>query len=223
MRPSFHCASAWPFSAAYSSELTAFTVSPALSQCAPDRNASTGVIGGGPMLPSVLLPSSANAGAAAMRPAPISNTRNRFSTVRIALFLTCPAGMRHRAIDGWPHLMGVFPQIAGSEFRLARLPLALALGKFVGGKLDVERTLDRIDLDDVTVAEQPDRAADGGLGADVADAKSPRRAGKTSIRYERDFFTCALTVKCSRGRQHFAHAGTAARSLVAYDQYFAVL
>ena len=46
MRPSFHCASGWPFSAAYSSEFTAFAASPALSQLAPERNASIGVIGG---------------------------------------------------------------------------------------------------------------------------------------------------------------------------------
>src|SRR5690348_4262768 len=148
MRPSFHCASAWPFSAAYSSELTALTVSPALSQCAPERNASTGVIGGGAM-PSVLLPSSANAGAAATRPAPSSITRNRVSSVRITLFLSRAARMRHRAVDGGSHLLRVFPQIARAEFALARLPLALALGEFVGGKLDVERAFHGVDLDDV--------------------------------------------------------------------------
>src|SRR6185312_15865219 len=111
MRPSFHCASAWPFSAAYSSEVTAFTVSPALSQCAPERNASTGVIGGGRMLLSVLLPSNASAGAAAIRPAPISATRKRQSSVRIALLLARAARMRHRALDGGAHLLRVLPQV----------------------------------------------------------------------------------------------------------------
>src|SRR5262249_17386762 len=152
IRPSFHCASACPFSAAYSSEFTALTVSPALRKFAPERNASTGVIGGGPRLPSVLLPSNASAGAAAIRPAPISNTRKSRSAVRIALFLACSAGMRDRAVEGGAHLLSVFPQIAGSEFRLARFPLTLAFGEFVGGKLDVERAVLGIEFDDVTVA-----------------------------------------------------------------------
>src|SRR4029079_4659898 len=178
MRPSFHCASAWPFSAAYSSELTAFTVSPALSQCAPERNASTGVIGGGPMLPSVLLPSSANAGIAAIRPAPTSATRKRPSNVRITLFLARAAGMGDRAVDGGPHLLRVFPQITRAVFAFARLPLALALGKLVGGQLHVERSLHGIDLDDVAVTDQPDRAADRRLRSDMADAEPPRRAGE---------------------------------------------
>src|SRR5499427_606114 len=163
MRPSFHCASAWPFSAAYSSEFTALTVSPALSQFAPERKASIGDIGGGPTLGSVLLPSRACAGAAARRP-PISSARNVPSNVRIALFLTGPARMRHRAVNGGTHLLGVLPQIAGAVIVLARLPLRLALGEFLGGQFHVQRTLHRVDLDDIAVADQPDRTADRRLG-----------------------------------------------------------
>src|SRR6185437_10480985 len=223
MRPSFHCASAWPFSAAYSSELTAFTVSPALSQCAPERNASIGVIGGGPMLPSVLLPSSANAGAAASRPAPISITRNKASNVRIALFLFRAAGMRHRAVDGGADLLRVFPQITGAEFALARPPRVLALGKFVGGKLHIERALHRVDLDDVAVADQSDRPADRRFRPDMADAEPARGTGETSVGDERYFFAGALAVERGRRREHFAHAGAAARPFVADDQNVAVL
>ncbi len=46
MRPSFHCASAWPCSAAYSSEDSALSFWPALSAVAPERNASPGVTAG---------------------------------------------------------------------------------------------------------------------------------------------------------------------------------
>src|SRR5690242_14137855 len=222
MRPSFHCASAWPFSAAYSSELTAFTVSPALSQCAPERNASTGVIGGGPMLPSVLLPSSAKAGIAATRPAPRSATRRRQSNVRIALFLGRAAGMGDRAVDGGAHLLGVFPQVTRAVVVFARLPLALALGQFVGGQLHVERSLHGIDLDDVAVADQPDRAADRRFRSDMADAEAARRAGEASVGDERDLFAGALAVERGRGREHLAHAGAAARSLVADDENLAL-
>src|SRR4249919_415388 len=202
--------------------LTAFTVSPALSQCAPERNASTGVIGGGPMLPSVLLPSSANAGIAAIRPAPTSATRKRQSSVGIAVFLARAAGMGDRAVDGGAHLLRVFPQVTGAVFALARLPLALAFRKLVGGKLHVERSLHRIDLDDVAVADEPDRAADRGFRSDMADAEAARRAGETSVGDERDFFAGALAVERGRCRQHLAHAGAAARSLITDDENVAV-
>src|SRR5262245_42513982 len=43
MRPSFHWASAWPCSAAYCSDVMAFSFSPARSACVPERKASTGV------------------------------------------------------------------------------------------------------------------------------------------------------------------------------------
>src|SRR4029079_17116057 len=220
MRPSFHCASAWPFSAAYSSELTALTVSPALSQFAPERNASIGDIGGWPTPGSVFLPASACAGAAARRP-PTSSARSVPSNVRITLFLPRPAGMRHRTVDGGTHLLGVLPQIAGAVIVLARLPLRLALGEFLGGAFHVERTLHRIDLDDVAVADQPDRAADRRLRPDMADAEPARGAREASIGDQRDFFARALAVKRGRGREHFAHAGTAARPLVADHQNIA--
>src|SRR6187551_1558956 len=104
MRPSFHCASAWPFSAAYSSECTAWAVLPALSQCAPERNASIGVgAAADAAASSDLLPSKASAGAA-NRAAPITNTPNRASRIGITLFLGRPAGMGDGAIDGGTHL-----------------------------------------------------------------------------------------------------------------------
>src|SRR6266545_2529059 len=43
MRPSFHWATGWPFSAAYSRALTPVLASPARKAWAPDRKASTGV------------------------------------------------------------------------------------------------------------------------------------------------------------------------------------
>src|SRR6185295_10610997 len=210
-----------PFSAAYSSEFTALTVSPALSQFAPERNASIGVIGGGPTVPSVLLPSSACAGAAANRP-PSSKTRRMRSDVRITLFLARTARMRDRAIDGRPHLLGVFPQITGSEFALARLPLALAFGEFVGGKLDVERALYRVNLDDVAIADQTDRTADRRLRPDMADAEPAGCARETTVGDQCDFFAGALAIKRGRRREHLAHAGAAARPLVADYQNVAV-
>src|SRR5262249_19568783 len=101
--------------------------------------------------------------------------------IRIARFLFGAAGMRHGAVHCRSDLLAVFPQIARRETPLARLPGFLALGQFVGGNLGVECTFDRVDLDDVAVAEQRDRSADSGLRADVANAKTARRTGKASI------------------------------------------
>src|SRR5262245_23446255 len=175
------------------------------------------------MLLSVLLPSNASAGARAMRPAPTSATRIMRSSVSITLFLARGARMRDRAVDGGPHLLRVFPQITRAVVVLARLPLALAFCKLLGGQLHVERPLDRIDLDDIAVADQPDRAADRSFRPGMAHAEAARRAGETSVGDERDFFAGALAVKRGRGRQHLAHAGTAARPLVADDENVALL
>src|SRR5262249_51882074 len=175
MRPSSHWASAGPFAGAYSSEFTALTVSPALSQFAPERKASIGDIGGGPTLGSVLLPSRACAGAAARRP-PISSARNVPSNVRIALFLTRPARMRHRAVDGGTHLLGGLPQRSAAVILLPPLPFRLALGEFRGGQFHVQRALHPVDLEDIAVADQPDRAADRRLRPDMADTETARGA-----------------------------------------------
>src|SRR5262245_33021687 len=154
------------------------------------------------MLLSVLLPSNASAGARAMRPAPNSATRNIRSSVSITRFLARAARMGDRAVDGGPHLLRVFPQITRTVFVLPRLPLALALGQFVGGQLHVERSFHRIDLDDVAIADQPDRPADRSFRPDMADAEAARRAGETSVGDECDFFTGALAVQCGRRREH---------------------
>ncbi len=130
--------------------------------------------------------------------------------------------MGHRAFDRGPHLLGVFPQITGSEFALACLPLALALGELFGGKLHVERTLHRIDLDDVAVADEADRAAGCRFRSHMADAEAAGRTGETSVGDQRNFFTGALAVERGRRRKHFAHAGAATRSFVADHQHFAL-
>src|SRR3972149_181457 len=224
MRPSFHCASAWPFSAAYSSELTALAISPALSQCAPERNASVGVTAGADAIaPSDLRPAGARAGAATLRPAPITITRNSVSAIRITRLLARPARMGHRAIDGRTHLLGVFPQITGTEFGLARLPLRLALGEFVIRKLDVDRALVGIEFDDVAVADQGDRPADRRLRPDMADAEAAGGAGEAAVGDQRHLVALTLAIERGRGGEHFAHAGTAARALVADHQHVAVL
>src|SRR5664280_208558 len=223
MRPSFHCASAWPFSAAYSSEWTALAFSPAFSQCAPDLKASIADNGGAAAIASVdLVPSNAMAGAAS-RPAPITTARNRNSAIRITRLLARPARMGDRAFDGRPYLLGVFPQITGAEFGLTRLPLALALGQLVGRQLDVQGAFLGIELDDVAVAQQRNRPAQCRFRSDMANAEAAGGAGEAAVGDQRNLIALPLAIERSRGREHLAHAGTAARALIADHQNIAVL
>src|SRR5579885_1012280 len=245
MRPSFHCASGWPFSAAYSSECTAFSVSPALSHCAPLRKASAAVgcaLSGGALgmsaggrstavgcaasgaagASSDLVPSKANAGAAATQAATTS-ARAMVSDVRIAIRFGSAARMGDGALERVADLLGVFPQIARRVAVLARLPLTLALGEFLGRQLDVERALLGVDLDDVAVADEADRPADRRFRADMADAEAARRAGEAPVGDQRHLLALALAVERRRGRQHLAHTGAAFGALVADHQNLAFL
>src|SRR6187551_2011556 len=294
MRASFHCAGTTPCSAAYSSCLIALSFCPSRIARAPERNASSGVIGtdgaanavgGGSGLSSAgaagatdtagtgargrgsvalgrptaepapergidpggrgtstarlfvdagiipcagaacagasaegrVVPSNANACVApSARPTASMRVRSR---VRIADFLGLAARMGHGAVDGGPDLLGVFPQISGGEIGLARLPAVLPPRQLLIGERDVDRAVDGIDGDHVAVAQQRDRSAKRRLGADMADAKATRRAGEAPIGDERNLAAGALPGQRRRGREHLAHAGAAARALVADDEY----
>src|SRR6185312_8700393 len=202
----------------------ALAVSPALSHFAPERNASIADVGAAEAIASSdLVPSKATAGAA-RRPAPITIPARRDLAVRIALLLGRAARMRHRTVDGRADLLGVLPQVAGGcRVVAARLPCRLALGQFLIRQPDIERAGGGVDLDDVTVLEQADRTADGGLGADMADAEAARRAGEAAVGDQRHLLAHALAVERRRGRQHLAHARAAARSLVTDDENLAFL
>ena len=90
-------------------------------------------------------------------------------------------------------------------------------------QVDVERALLAVELDDVAVAQQRDRAADCGFRADMADAEAARAAGEAAVGDQRDLAAHALAVERRGGREHLAHAGTAVRALVADDQHVAFL
>src|ERR1044072_5268325 len=108
------------------------------------------------------------------------------SRVRIADLLGLAARMGHGAIDGGPDLLGVFPQIAGGETGLARLPAVLAAIPLFVGPRNVDRAGDGIDRDHVAIAQQRNRSAQRSLGTDMADAKAARRTREAAVRDERD-------------------------------------
>src|SRR3974390_2856598 len=170
MRPSLHCASGWPCSAAYCSEFSALAVSPDFSNIVPERNASIAEVGEAAANRSLdFEPSNATAGTAS-RAAPISAAPRKVSTVRITLFLGRAARMGHRAFDGRPDLFGGFSQIPGcARWVLPGLPSLSALRQFHVGQLHIQNSAHGIDLNDVAVTDKPDRTAHRGFGPDMAD------------------------------------------------------
>src|SRR5690349_2571053 len=241
MRPSFHCATGWPCSAAYWSAVSAVVFPGRVSgACAPPRKASpddkAAVLG-------VVVPSKAYAGAAPkMRSIAFGRTPEAITTVRprtpnaaqlarrrmaldvgIAHRLGRSAWVGQRAVTGGSNLLGVFPQITGSELGSVRLPFLGAFIKLRFAELDVERAALGIERDGIAVANVRDGATDRGFRPDMADAEAARRAGEAAIGNQRDLGAHALSVECSRGRQHLAHAGSALGPLVADHQDVAFL
>src|SRR5262245_51693678 len=109
-------------------------------------------------------------------------------------FLPRWAGMRHRAGASRRHRLAVAPDRAGLILRGARLPRRLALRQLFVRQLDLDQAPVGVDLDDVAVLQEADRAADGRLGRDVADAEAARRAGETAIGDQGHLLSHALTV-----------------------------
>src|SRR4051812_33222958 len=107
MRPSFHCAIAWPCSAAYCSDDKPFSFSPARNDCAPLTKASRGETCGtaGFISEGVRVPSKAKAGASVKHAQ--ANTMRERLLIGIADLLGFAAWMRDRAIDRGSHLLSV--------------------------------------------------------------------------------------------------------------------
>src|ERR1700751_5832356 len=101
--------------------------------------------------------------------------------VRIAHRLGRSARMGQCAVARRSNLLGVFPQITGSEFIAARLPLLRAPIELSLAELDVERAAFRIERNDVAVANERNRAAHRRFRTDMADAEAARGAGKPAI------------------------------------------
>ena len=74
------------------------------------------------------------------------------------------------------HQLGIFPDRARAIFRLSRLPALGALGQLRIADIDRDLARHRIQGDDIAVLDMGDRAADRGLGTDMADAEAARGA-----------------------------------------------
>src|ERR1700747_404640 len=153
----------------------------------------------------------------AMQDAPTTNATMRRSDVRIALLLMRTTGMGNGPTDCRPNLLGVFPERARRMVWLASAPFGSALSELCIAQFNVKNSGDGVDVDDVAILQQSDRPTHGGLGADMADAEAAGGAGEPAVRNQGDLAAHALPGQCCGGLQHFAHAGTAPRPLVADD------
>src|SRR6266851_1502771 len=171
---------------------------------------------------------SANSAAASGRPSmTCSRVGSRYPIralhIRIHMRLGAGAGVGDGALLGVADGLRVFPQRARLVAGFARRPGAAALGQLGIADRDVDRAGDGVDRDLVAVAQQRDRAADRRLRPDMADAEAVRRAGEAAVGDQRHPIADTLAVKGGGRRQHLAHAGPAARPLVADDDDVAVL
>src|SRR3954447_21882726 len=230
MRPSFHCATGCPSSAAYCRAVSDVSGTTALEPAcgmafrrpaaAPDCAVATGMVD--PWLTGA--PSNAKDDAGATSGAtPSSNATMNRSDVRIAMFLVRTTWVGNGPGHRRPNLLGIFPKRTRRVIRLARRPFGFALRKLGVAQLYVKGAYVRIDLDDIAILRQRDRPTDRGFRPDMADAEAAGSAGEAAIGDQSDLAAHALSGQCRGGLQHLAHAGTAARTLVADDQDLAFL
>src|SRR5437899_3621265 len=193
IRPSFHCATGWPPSAAYSSAITeedaafvdAGTAAVGTEAGGTGRLLSGGdVTGWGETTPSGAVgltgaltgvPSNPNAGANGR--APRTNASMVRLDVRITLFLVCATWVGNRPIHRRPNLLSILPQRTRRVVSRARGPFGLAFSQFRGGQFYVKTSGLGVDLDDVAVQQQRDRPANGRFRPDMADAEAAGGAG----------------------------------------------
>ena len=132
--------------------------------------------------------------------------------------------MGHRAVERRGRPAGRISTDSRSVKSVSRgFQCFLRLASSSSDSLTSMRALVGVDRDDVAVAQKRDRAADRRLRPDMADAEAARRAGEAPVGDQRDLVAHALAVKRRGGRQHLAHAGAAARALVADDEHVAFL
>src|SRR5436190_8307722 len=100
---------------------------------------------------------------------------------------------------------------------LTRPPFSFTLGELCIGQLYVKSSRDGIDFDGIAVLQERDRPAYGRFGPDMADTEPSSSAREAAVGDQRDLAAHALPGQRRRGREHFPHAGAAARTLIAND------
>src|SRR6266508_5682324 len=128
------------------------------------------------------------------------------------------------AITRVGHHLRVARQPAALVFGRRVLPAGLACRKLFVRYIDAELACAQVDIDDIAIADEADRAALGRLGRDMADAQATRAATKAPVGDQRcGGAQLGDALDHTGQRQHLAHARAAARAFVAYDNHVAVL
>src|SRR2546430_1611559 len=227
IRPSFHCATGWPPSAAYCSEFSEGATSAvagadtavffrawAVKAWAAGWETIGSAVSG--LAPGALTgaPSNANPGPATGA-APKTSAKMIRLDVRITLFLVRTARMGYGPIHRRPNLLGIFPQRTRRMVGLSGLPFGSPFSEFGVGQLYVKSSDIGVDLDDVTILQQGDRAADRRFRPDMADTEAAGGAREPAVGDQGDLAAHPLPRQRRRGREHLPHAGAAARPLIA--------
>src|SRR5512138_1870860 len=228
IRPSFHCATGWPPSAAYCSEFsegaaTAVAAGPVaggtfLTACAAVGGLTMGMVASG----FTGAPSNAKPGVA-IGAAPSINANMIRLDVRIALLLVRTTRMGHSPVHRRPNLLGIFPQRTRRVVSLSGQPFGFTFGEFGVGQLYVKGPGLGVDLDNVTILQQGDRTAHGRFRPDMSDAEAAGSAGEPAVGDQGHLAAHPLPGQRCRGREHLPHARTAARPLVADHDDLALL
>src|SRR6202007_2098054 len=109
-------------------------------------------------------------------------TDNSGATLRVAP--TCLYRLGHRSLRGAADQARVLCEHAALRIGPGRAPGGAPAPQLRRGQLDVQLPSHRVDADPVTVAQQCDRSADGGLGRDVPHDEAVTAPGETPIRDE---------------------------------------
>ena len=153
-------------------------------------------------------PSNPNAGASGR--APRTNAIMVRLDIRIALFLVRTARMGHGPIHRRPNLLGIFPQRTRRMVGLSGLPFGSPFSELGVGQLYVKSSDIGVDLDDVTILQQGDRAADRRFRPDMADTEAAGGAREPAVGDQGDLAALRWSIasRASRGRRAAPHSGS---------------
>src|SRR5262249_45222106 len=132
--------------------------------------------------------------------------------------------LEHSSITRVRDQPGVARQPAARVPGRRRSPLLAARLQLLVRYLYLQLARGEVDVDDVAVANQPDRAALGRLGRDVADAQAARAAAEAAIGDQgRAAAQLGDALDHAGQRQHLAHPRAATRAFVLDDDHVAGL
>ena len=131
--------------------------------------------------------------------------------------------IRDSPIISLGHHIGVFRHDAAGIMWRRRLPGASPRLKFVGAQVHIQAARIDVDVDDVALLKQTNRAANGCFWRDMPDHQAARRPRKAPIGHQHHRATQSLADQRRRHLQHLLHTWATNRPLIANDDHIAWL